>query len=138
MKIRKFNESADKEIDAAYVRYCFADFIDAGNTRIESKESAAYGKWVDIEITLPKISKLPEFNDDLNRSKKLGSEWVGNQNNSVAKAAENLERQSQYLREIESCIARIADEYPDYSFKIYSNGFYGGMNETGLVIKIWS
>ena len=44
MKIRKFNENADKEIDAEYVRYCFADLIDSGVATIDERENAAYGK----------------------------------------------------------------------------------------------
>jgi hypothetical protein len=57
MKIRKFNESTDKEIDAEYIRQCFADIIDSGIANVEEKESAAYGKWVSMSIDLKRHKK---------------------------------------------------------------------------------
>jgi hypothetical protein len=139
MRIRRFNESSEGEIDVEYIRQCFIDFVDAGQAKIDLGGSAAYGKWVDVAINFPKIpTKLGEWNDDTLRSRKLGSEWVRNENNLVAKTAENMEKQAGYLREVESCLRRLADEYPDYSFKAFSNGFYGGMTATQLIIKIWA
>ena len=41
MKIRRFNESVDKEIDGEYIRQCFADLIDEGRAKAIEKSSAA-------------------------------------------------------------------------------------------------
>lgn len=146
MKIRKFNESSSKEIDTEYVRHCFADFIDRGRARIEEGESAAYGRWIDLAIEFDRDKGLPKYNDDLQRSRRSGSEWVANESNSAARFAEELEEKAAAMREVESCIARLADEYPDYSFKIWSHVFSKGEFfitstnapvKTGIMMKIW-
>jgi len=60
MKIRKFNEELGGDIDVEYVKYCFADLLDSG-VNIEERESAAYGKWLQINFDVKKIEKLGEF-----------------------------------------------------------------------------
>ena len=45
MRIRKFNESEeslDNEIDAVYIRQCFADLIDSGVATAEEMENGSY------------------------------------------------------------------------------------------------
>ncbi len=74
-RIRKFNESAEREIDAEYVRNCFADLIDSGKAMSIERSSAAYGRWMEIHC-------IVEFPDkprmDLNPRYKLGASWVTN------------------------------------------------------------
>ena len=41
MRIRKFNESSEKEIDSEYIKQCFMDFFDNGTARMQSGSSAA-------------------------------------------------------------------------------------------------
>lgn len=117
MRIRKFNESADKEIDAAYVRHCFADLIDEGKAMDVEKSSAGYGSWIEIHC-LVKFPAKPEL--DLYPRRKAGSSWVTN-TGKIGDSAKKLEEAAAAMREIEVCIERLADEYPSYSYKIGSD-----------------
>ena len=58
MRIRKFFEEDGKELDIEYITQCFVDFFDSGESRMESKNSAAYGNWVEIRINTEKIKAL--------------------------------------------------------------------------------
>ena len=58
MKIRKFNESTDKEIDAAYIRQCFADLIDSGVANVEEREDFYKVKFVSISISQFEIDRI--------------------------------------------------------------------------------
>ena len=49
--MRKFSESLDNEIDAAYIRQCFADLIDSGAANVEEREASSVGKFVAISIS---------------------------------------------------------------------------------------
>jgi hypothetical protein len=64
MRLRKFFEEAGKELDIEYITQCFVDFFDSGEARMESKNSAAYGNWVEIRINTEKIKALKEYNDE--------------------------------------------------------------------------
>jgi len=117
MKIRKFNESADKEIDAAYVRHCFADLIDEGKAMAIERSSAAYGSWMEIHCIIefpdkPRLDQNPRY--------KLWASWVTN-TKKIGDPANKLEEAARALREIETCVERLADEYPNYSYKIGSD-----------------
>lgn len=117
MRIRKFNESADKEIDAAYVRHCFADLIDSGKAMAIERSSAAYGSWMEIHCIVefpdkPRLDQNPRY--------KLWASCVTN-TKKIGDSAKKLEEAAAAMREIEVCIERLADEYPDYSYKIGSD-----------------
>lgn len=43
MKIKKFNESHDEEIDTEYITFCFADLIDEGAELNEKEFITPYG-----------------------------------------------------------------------------------------------
>ena len=108
MKIRKFNESLDNEIDAAYIRQCFADIIDSGIATIEEKESAAYGKWVSMSIDLKEIktgmvNSSPEF---ISRNTSLG------------RHIDAYESNNNVYQEVKLALERLADEYPNYKIKV--------------------
>ena len=117
MKIRKFNESVDNEIDATYVRQCFVDLIDSGKATTIERSSAAYGSWMEIHclIEFPNAPVL----DNLSR-RKIGSAWLTN-TNKIDKVVKQLEETKDLMKEIENCINRLADEYPNYSYKTGSD-----------------
>ena len=113
MKIRKFNESTDKEIDAEYIRQCFADIIDSGIATVEEKESAAYGKWVSMSIDLKDIksgmvNSSPEF-ISRNASRTLTS---------LARHIDAYESNNNVYQEVKLALERLADEYPNYKIKV--------------------
>lgn len=115
MKIRKFNESTDKEIDAEYIRQCFADIIDSGIATIEEKESAAYGKWVSMSIDLKDIKS-----GTVNSS----AEFIS-RNTSLGRHIDAYESNNNVYQEVKLALERLSDEYPNYKIKvdIYSSLF---------------
>ena len=108
MKIRKFNESTDKEIDAEYIRQCFADIIDSGIATVEEKESAAYGKWVSMSIDLKDI-KSGMVNSSL--------EFIS-RNTSLGRYIDAYESNNNVYQEVKLALERLSDEYPDYKIKV--------------------
>lgn len=114
MKIRKFNEEANNEIDAAYVRQCFADLIDEGRAKAIEKNSAAYGSWIEIHCLI-EFPDEPKLGD--NPKSKLGASWLTN-TRKIGDSIKRLEEATVAMREIEICIERLADEYPNYCYKI--------------------
>jgi hypothetical protein len=136
MRIRKFNESSEKEIDSEYIKQCFMDFFDNGTARMQSGSSAAYGNWVEIRIDTEKIKGLKEYNNDYERSRRSSANWVTNTDN-ISKYADGLIKNSELIREIEICLKRIADEYPDYAYKIWSNGLNGNLEKSDVVLSFW-
>lgn len=114
MKIRKFNEEVNNEIDAAYVRQCFADLIDEGKALSIEKSSAAYGSWIEIHCLI-EFPDEPKLGD--NPKSKLGASWLTN-TRKIGDSIKRLEEAATAMREIEICIERLADEYPNYSYKI--------------------
>lgn len=134
MKIRKFNESADKEIDAAYVRHCFADLIDEGKAMDVEKSSAAYGSWIEIHCLI-EFPDEPKLGD--NPKSKLGASWMTN-TRKIGDSIKKLEEAAAAMREIEICIERLADEYPNYSYKIGgdNSSLFGGLRWV-INVVIW-
>ena len=51
MKIRKFNESHDEEIDTEYITFCFADLLDEGAELKEKEFITPYGNRKCIEFS---------------------------------------------------------------------------------------
>ena len=117
MRIRKFNEGANREIDAEYVRNCFADLIDEGKAKAIEKSSAAYGSWIEIHCLI-EFPDEPKLGD--NPKSKLGASWMTN-TRKIGDSIKKLEGAAAAMREIEVCIERLADEYPNYSYKIGSD-----------------
>lgn len=113
--MRKFSESLDNEIDTEYIRHCFADLIDSGKAIME-KSSAAHAGWVEIHCNI-EFPKKPEL--DLNIKFRDGASCVMN-TSKIGDSAKKLEEAAEMMREIETSIKRLADEYPNYSFKIGS------------------
>ncbi len=132
--MRKFSESLDNEIDATYIRQCFADFFDSGSASMESKSSAEgtfyNSNQVEMKISIHKIKTV--FSE-VGFPRKIGANWVNN-TNCISLAADDLIKNSESLKEIESSLNRIADEYPNYSYKIWTNGFPA----SEVLINIWS
>ena len=107
MKIRKFNESTYKEIDAAYIRQCFADIIDSGIATVEEKESA-YGKWVSMSIDLKDIKS-----GTVNSSPEFIS-----RNTSLGRHIDAYESNNNVYQEVKLALERLADEYSNYKIKV--------------------
>ena len=127
MKIRKFNESAYNEIDATYVRQCFADLIDSGKVTTIERSSAAYGRWMEINCLI-QFPNAPELESGYMR--KIGASWLTNTNN-IDKVVKELEETTELMKEIENFINRLADEYPNYSYKI---GYFSGRELISVII----
>lgn len=134
MKIRKFNEEANNEIDAAYVRQCFADLIDEGRAKAIEKSSAAYGSWIEIHCLI-EFPDEPKLGD--NPKSKLGASWLTN-TRKIGDSIKRLEEAATAMREIEICIERLADEYPNYSYKIGgdNSALFGGLRWV-INVVIW-
>ena len=113
MKIRKFNESTDKEIDAEYIRQCFADIIDSGIATVEEKESAAYGKWVSMSIDLKDIKS-----GMVNSSPEFISRNARNSVTSLGRHIDAYESNNNVYQEVKLALERLADEYPNYKIKV--------------------
>ena len=109
MKIRKFNESTDKEIDAEYIRQCFADIIDSGIATVEEKESAAYGKWVSMSIDLKDMQDFWPKNNS--------PEFIS-RNTSLGRHIDAYESNNNVYQEVKLALERLADEYPNYKIKV--------------------
>jgi hypothetical protein len=106
--MRKFSESLDNEIDAAYIRQCFADIIDSGIATIKEKESAAYGKWVSMSIDLKEIKS-----GTVNSS----SEFIS-RNTSLGRHIDAYESNNNVYQEVKLALERLADEYPNYKINV--------------------
>jgi len=119
MKIRKFNESADKEIDAEYVRYCFADLIDSGVATLDERESAAYveqwgnGKWLAMGIDL-KVITIGEVNSSPPNTIVL----LLDSNTSLGKHIDAYESNNNVYQEVKLALERLSEEYPNYKIKV--------------------
>lgn len=74
-RLRRFDEASSNEIDAEYVRNCFADLIDSGKAKAIEKSSAAYGSWIEIHYNI-EFPKKPEL--DSNIKFRSGASWVMN------------------------------------------------------------
>jgi len=134
MKIRKFNESSSKEIDMEYIRNCFADLIDSGKAMAEEKSSVYHGSWAEVHL-LVKFPQEPRI--DPNMKFRHGASWVTN-TSKIGDSAKELEEAAAQMREIETAIERLADEHPDYSFKIGSgNGVLFGDLRSVLKVIIF-
>ena len=118
-KIRKFNEGADNEIDAEYIRQCVADLIDSGLATVEEKDSDAYGKWVSISIS--------QFETD--RIIAPTKEFIS-RNNSLKRYIDTQNKNNERLKEVNLALERLADEYPNY--KISAENF------TSIFIRIFA
>lgn len=105
--MRKFSESLDNEIDAAYIRQCFADLIDSGHATVEARESASYGKWAAISIS--------QFETD--RIISPTKEFIS-RNNSLKRYIDTQNKNNERLQEVNLALERIADEYPNYKISV--------------------
>ena len=110
--MRKFSESLDNEIDAAYIRQCFADLIDSGVAVVNEKEKepssmAPFKKWVAISIS--------QF--EINRIISPTKEFVS-RNNTLKRYIDTHNKNNERLHEVSLALERIADEYPDYKISV--------------------
>jgi hypothetical protein len=114
--MRKFSESLDNEIDAAYIRQCFADIIDSGIATIEEKESAAYGKWVSMSIDLKEIKSgtVNIYTEFISRKTSKAMEGFY----SLRRHIDAYESNNNVYQEVKLALERLADEYPNYKIKV--------------------
>lgn len=138
-RLRRFDEASSNEIDAEYVRNCFADLIDSGKAKAVEKSSnnifsAAYGSWIEIHC-LVEFPDEPKLGD--NPKSKLGASWLAN-TRKIGDSIKRLEEAAAAMREIEICIERLADEYPDYCYKIGgdNSALFGGLRWV-INVVIW-
>ena len=116
--MRKFSESLDNEIDAAYIRQCFADLIDSGVATVEEKDGLS-GKYVAISIS--------QFETD--RIISPTKEFIS-RNNSLKRYIDTQNKNHERLKEVNLALERLADEYPNY--KISAENF------TRIFIRIFA
>ena len=137
MKIRKFNESHDEEIDTEYITFCFADLIDEGAELKESTFLTPNGlyntpvKCVEISFDF-KSSILGESGFSNDRIKK---EFISRRN-SLSDYIDNQNYNNTLLQKIKIALTQLAnatDGYPNY--KIHSVNTFTEFNK--LEIKIY-
>ena len=116
--MRKFSERLDNEIDAAYIRQCFADLIDSGVATVEEKDGFS-GKYVAISIS--------QFETD--RIISPTKEFIS-RNNSLKRYIDTQNKNNERLIEVNLALERLADEYPNY--KISAENF------TSIFIRIFA
>lgn len=106
MKIRRFNEMAGGQIDADYIKQCFADLSDSGVAEISERG----GNYVAVTISLPgsqtntsgMINEIPE---------EISSDT------SIEKVVEIHDRDNEVYQDIKIALQRLSDEYPGYKIK---------------------
>jgi len=117
MRIRKFNESEeslDNEIDAVYIRQCFADLIDSGVATAEEMENGSYEKWVVISISQFETDRI------------ISGVWDRifhpiefiSKNNSLKRYIDTQNKNNERLQEVNLALERLADEYPNYKISV--------------------
>ena len=117
MRIRKFNESEeslDNEIDAVYIRQCFADLIDSGVATAEEMENGSYEKWVVISISQFETDRIISgVRDRIFHPIELISK-----NNSLKRYIDTQNKNNERLQEVNLALERLADEYPNYKISV--------------------
>ena len=105
MKIRKFNENADKEIDTEYVRNCFADLIDSGKAKVREREAQDFNR------------VIQHINIELNRIDEPRLRTEGLLNNKLRDYMKGYIENAAIIEEVLLSLDRIADEYPNYEIQ---------------------
>ena len=117
MRIRKFNESEeslDNEIDAVYIRQCFADLIDSGFATAEEMENGSYEKWVVISISQFETDRIISgVRDRIFHPIEFISK-----NNSLKRYIDTQNKNNERLQEVNLALERLADEYPNYKISV--------------------
>ena len=116
MRIRKFNEEFDEEtgddLDIVWVKDCFADLVDSEFAEITEHESAAYGKWVSISVSMVDLSK-----GTLNSKSELVSD-----DNSFVKYVKIHNENNNRLNSIKNSLEKLTDMdvggYPNYKITV--------------------
>lgn len=116
MRIRKFNEEFDEEtgddLDIVWVKDCFADLVDSEFAEITEHESAAYGKWVSISVSMVDLSK-----GTLNSKSELVSD-----DNSFVKYVKIHNENNNRLNSIKNALEKLTDidvgGYPNYKITV--------------------
>jgi isocitrate dehydrogenase kinase/phosphatase len=108
MKIRKFNESLDNEIDTVYIRQCFADLIDSGAANVEEREASSVGKFVSISISMFEVDRIIS---------PVKTSFVS-KNNSLMNYIDTQNKNNDRLQDIKLSLERLADEYPNYKISV--------------------
>ena len=124
--MRKFSESLDNEIDAAYIRQCFADLIDSGAANVEEREDFYKVKFVTISIS--------QFETD--RIISPTKEFIS-RNNSLKRYIDTQNKNNERLQEVNLALERIADEYPNYKISVEKEVWVRS-DLTSIFIKIFA
>lgn len=111
MKIRKFNESHDEEIDTEYITFCFADLLDEGAELKEKEFITPYGN-----------RKCIEFSFDIKMGVNLGDTGRGDREfisrrNKLSNYIDNQNYNNTLLQKVKIAFTQLSDEYPNY--KLY-------------------
>jgi hypothetical protein len=112
MKIRRFSESSESEIDIEYIRQCFADLIDSGEAVVTEREKnpssmADCKKWASVSVS--------QF--EINRIISPTKESVSG-NNTLKRYIDTHNKNNDRLEEVGRALERIADEYPGYKISV--------------------
>ena len=120
MRIRKFNEEFDNELDTVYIKDCFesafADLIDNEDEdirvdlRVAEQESAAYGKWV--SITIGNVFVRPS-----DFSANIAEVMSEETETKLDKFIEISNKKNDILQRIKRALDLIKIEYTDYKIK---------------------
>ena len=111
MKIKKFNESHEEEIDTEYITFCFADLIDEGAELNEKEFITPYGNRKCIELSF-----------DIKMDVNLGDTGRGDREfisrrNKLSNYIDNQNYNNTLLQKVKIAFTQLSDEYPNY--KLY-------------------
>ncbi len=114
--LKKYNESVDNSEVSDYIKLVFSDFIDDGS-EFEFDEGVSDAKFgsglpfaeCSININLPTIHKS---------NKKMDGYSIGVASGSIEYFLKNTNEILEIYKDVETCINRIKDKYPDIRYKI--------------------
>ena len=118
MKIKRFNENfnfrMNEDVDHAYIRHCFADFIDepqylkGANVTIDGN---AFMMTIPLPVNLTK-AKLAgtSFGNDF--------EYISDNDNTMRKFIAGFDLNNEFYKEIGLAFDRLTEEYPDLRMKM--------------------
>lgn len=111
MKIKKFNESHDEEIDTEYITFCFADLIDEGADLNEKEFITIYGNRKCIELSFD-----IKMGVNLGDTGRVDREFISRRNK-LSDYIDNQNYNNNLLQKVKIAFTQLSDEYPNY--KLY-------------------
>ena len=111
MKIRKFNESTEEEIDVEYISHCFADLLDAGAELNEREFITPHGLIGCVELIFDIKTEV-----SLGDTGRMNREFISRKNKLID-YIDSQNYNNNILQKVKIAFTQLSDEYPNY--KLY-------------------